>query len=741
VTFFREYIFFVLVAVMLLAISLFFSRSGSTFLSLTQSQKREGGGHRLLNYWRAIRARRELVLTILFLVVITGTVYTLTLPKLYESEARIEINKADIDIDPFDGTSVNTSMAGSRGYDPYFLRTQYEIIQSKPILYEVIKRLNLQGNPGKNGERLSKEVAYKFLKSGLKAKQYRDTNLIALTVRREDPAEAARVANEIARVYSDSRLDIKRRKLSRAMDSLRRELDKQQERVDLAEQQVENLRQELDISVLREGAKGASVEKLRMQQLEGDRISARVEMLVEKARYDQMASLSGDDLLTASAYVTKDPFIETMRAQIKDYDVALMSQLENFGENHPDVKQMQAARDELTQNMEQALEGLKRGLQAEYVVAKAKYEALDEELKRIQVSDRDTQRDKLLPFNRALQELDVQRSIMNALKTRIAQEGITLEMPIEPVEIVDMAEPEPRPASPNLFLNIFLSILIGLGSGTVIAFFVEYLDASIKTADDVERWIELPVLGFIPQKIRPLIEEGPNSEHGECYRVLRANMAFAGDNPGKGAFAVLSSGAGEGKSTTAFNLAYVCAQEGEKVLLVDADLRRPVQHTIFGVSNRFGLTNVLLRDVPVEETIKVTSVPNLHFLPSGRLPRNMLGVMDSKRIGELVQSLKLKYDIIVFDTPPVVGMGDAAIVAKEMDGVLLVVQYRKYPRDVIIRAKQILDTLELPQVGVVLNNVNMKRDDYYYYHHAEGSGSYYYRSPESVASPEMEASA
>jgi len=208
-------------------------------------------------------------------------------------------------------------------------------------------------------------------------------------------------------------------------------------------------------------------------------------------------------------------------------------------------------------------------------------------------------------------------------------------------------------------------------------------------------------------------------------------MAFTGSGPNKGAFAVLSSGAGEGKSTTAFNLAYVCAQQGEKVLLIDADLRRPVQHTILGVSNRFGLTNVLLRDVPVEETIKTTSVPNLHFLPSGRLPRASLGVIDPKRICELVQSLKLKYDIIMVDTPPLVGISDSAVIAKEMDGILLVVQYRKYPRDMIIRAKQMLDTLNIPQVGVVLNNINIMRDDYYYYHSYYSSN--YYHSAESTA--------
>ncbi len=208
-------------------------------------------------------------------------------------------------------------------------------------------------------------------------------------------------------------------------------------------------------------------------------------------------------------------------------------------------------------------------------------------------------------------------------------------------------------------------------------------------------------------------------------------MSFSESGISKGAFAVVAGGAGEGKSTTAFNLAYVCAQQGEKVLLVDADLRRPVQHTILGVSNRFGLTNVLLRDVPVEETIKTTSVPNLHFLPSGRLPRTSLGVLDPKRIGELVASLKQKYDMVIFDTPPVVGISDSSVIAKEMDGVVLVVQYRKYPRDMIIRAKQMLDTLGVKQVGVVLNNINIMRDDYYYYYHSYYS-NYYYNSGEST---------
>ncbi|MBC8207318.1 MAG: polysaccharide biosynthesis tyrosine autokinase [Kiritimatiellales bacterium] len=692
---------------------------------MSENQTKETTLH-FLDYWRVIRSRKEIVLAVLFLVVITGTVYTFTLPKIYASEARIEVNSDNVELDPF-----NMSRGGS-GYDPFFLRTQYEIIKSKPILYEVINRLNLQEVWGKKGEKIPKETAYKILFSSLDINQFRDTSLISLRARRENPKEAMRIANELADVYRDQRLDMKYKEMTRALDALRRELENQQEKVSAAEQQVEDIREELDITVFSEGVGASSVEKMRLQQLEGDRIAARVDMLVQKARYEQLDAMSNEDLLTASAYLAEDQFVEVMRSEIKNLDVQLSSLLQNYGENHPEVKEASAAREELLEKLTQALEGIKKGVRAQYIISKAKFDALEEELRGVRTGEQESQRDRFLPFNKAQRELEMQRSIMNALQSRLAQEGITLKVPRTPVEIVDSAEESTRPVSPNLIMNMLLSIFVGLGSGVGLAYFIEYLDTSIKTADDVERWIDLPVLGLIPQKVRPLIEEGPDSDHAEGYRVLRTNMSFTdGGGPAKGAFAVLSGGAGEGKSTTAFNLAYVCAQQGEKVLLVDADLRRPVQHTILGVSNRFGLTNVLLRDVPVEETIKTTSVPNLHFLPSGRLPRASLGVLDPKRIGELVNSLKSKYDVVIFDTPPLVGTSDSAVLAKEMDGVILVVQYRKYPRDMIIRAKQMLDTLGVPQVGVVLNNINIMRDDYYYYYHSYYSNYYYYRSEES----------
>jgi capsular exopolysaccharide synthesis family protein len=328
---------------------------------------------------------------------------------------------------------------------------------------------------------------------------------------------------------------------------------------------------------------------------------------------------------------------------------------------------------------------------------------------------------------------------LDALRSRVAQTGIEIEVPRTPVEITDPAEAPMlnRPVSPNIVMNILLSLILGLAAGIGLAYFIEYLDTSVKTVDDVERFLGLPVVGVIPQKVRPLIEEGPDSPHAEAYRVLKTNMQFANKGIGAGAFAIVSGGVGEGKSTTLFNLAYICAQLGDKVLIVDSDLRRPVQHTILNISNRFGLTNVLMRDVPIEETIKPTSVPNLHFLPSGKLPRSSLGLLNSQRMRELVKNLKARYDYVFFDSPPIMGVTDASILASEVDGVLLVVQYRKYPRVISSRAKRMIENVGGNILGVVLNNINILRDDYYYYYHSYYS--HYYQSDESKPPEEIQA--
>lgn len=675
-----------------------------------------------LDYWRVIRSRKEIILAVVLLVTLTGVAYTLALPKTYMAKAQIEVREDMLDDPIFEGRNVSL-------YNPFFMKTQYQKIQAKTVLYEVLKSLNLQQKWSEKlagGRPLTQELSGEILAKCIKVEQFRDTTLIDIQVFRDDPAEARDIANQIAFVFRDQRLTLERNKKNRSMESLENELKKQQEKVDIADAAVETIRRDKKITVI---GRSATIERRRVDELENQRSIAKIDMITKKTRWEQVENLVGDDLVYQMQYLVIDQALQSLRKQLMDSEVELKQLLQSYGEKHPEVQKMQAAVTELRDKWTKSLDGVKKGIKADYDVSLARFNAVDEELKEAKQQDLERISDDLPLLEKAERDAQVQREFLVTLQAQYLKKKSELEAPRTPVEIIEVAELNDRPVSPNMMLNILLSLFLGIGAGIGLAYFIEYLDTSVKTVDDVERYLGLPVLGVIPQKVRPLSEQGPDSPHAEAYRVLRTNMQFANKGLHGGAFSVVSGGVGEGKSTTLFNLAYVCAQLGDKVLIVDSDLRRPVQHTFFGLSNRTGLTNVLMRDVPVEETIKATSIPNLHFLPSGKLPRAALGLLDSQKMRELVKNLKARYDYVLFDSPPIVGVSDASILASEVDGVLLVVQYRKYPRSISLRAKRMLENVGTNVVGVVLNNINILRDDYYYYYHSYYS--HYDRSDDS----------
>jgi succinoglycan biosynthesis transport protein ExoP len=382
---------------------------------------------------------------------------------------------------------------------------------------------------------------------------------------------------------------------------------------------------------------------------------------------------------------------------------------------------MLALRQKVESQVEDRLDGILTGLASQVVAFKARVDAMDEQLAKGRKTVAE-EAAKARPYYAIKRDLETQERVRDALMLRARQEEVDAAIPTSSsVQVIDDAEPGLAPVRPNLTLNLALGIVVGLVMGVGLAFFIEYLDTSVKTIDDVERSLGCAVIGVIPQNVGILLNEGPDSPHAEAYRVLRTNVLFARTAPDQNTLTVVSGGAGEGKSTTIFNLATVFAQNGQRVLLIDSDLRRPSLHKFLNLSNAIGLTNYLLKQNSLEEVVQTTKLPTLDFLPSGKLPSSSLGLLNSTRMQEFIKEVKSRYDFVFFDSPPIMGVSDASILASEVDMSILVVQYRKYPQAINLRAKQMVEKVGGTLLGVVLNNINISQDSYYYYY----SGYYY----------------
>ncbi|MBL7077529.1 MAG: polysaccharide biosynthesis tyrosine autokinase [Kiritimatiellae bacterium] len=696
-----------------------------------------------LDYWRVIVSRKEIVIAVALLVILAGVLVTFSMSKVYMASCVIKVEEERPDLPVFTQEMMR--------FDPLFLRTQFEIIQSGPVVEEVVLRLNLNETLGRAygyydtlGEN-SLEQTYKLVSGRMKVQQYRDTNLIEIQIYMDEPKGmapqmAADIANEVATVYRDLTIRRTRDTTERALEALHESLKDQRDVATKAEQAVSKILQKHKLTIVNFYAGGDSeLTKMSVTQLEQARIRLRMEMEAQKALYEKVKQLSMEDLLGAFPYLVPDAGLIKLVAEKREAEVELGRMRDALGEKHPDLIRVRATIDELKITIDDALDGLRTGVEAEYERAKAQNRALEEMLEATKASDRVQEGEGYLEYEVAKADLEHQRRVLEALELRYAQERIEMRIPRTSVERVEPAKaPSERDqVRPRPVLNIVLSVLVGLAAGVGLAYFVEYLDTSIKTIDDIEQYMQTTVLGVIPQKVKPLIEPNAEGAHSEAYRVLRTNVRFSKNAVGGKSVCVTSASVGEGKSLTLFNLAYISAQLGDRVIIVDSDLHRPRQHKIVGTTNRPGLANILVGDSELDDCIQKTSEPKLDLLPSGKLATGVHGLISTDRMRELVTELKERYDFVFFDSPPIIGVSDASLLTREVDGVLLVIQHRKYPRALSARAKEMVENFGGNLLGVVLNNINISRDYAYYYYHQH----YYYYPHRDEKSGEQEVEA
>ncbi len=676
-----------------------------------------------LDYWRIIRIRKTVILTVFLLVALTTTVVTFLLPKSYSSMVKISIEQDMPDVDP-----------GNRGYmmrstpDPFFIQTEFQRIQSKPVLYKVIKDLNLQREWGRKYKQpgdISREKAYQILRGSIDVRQSQNTTLVEIHAYSDDPNEAANIANKVADVYKEVRGQARAELVEGGIVALRAQLLAKDIAVTNQQREVNRLRKELEISDYEAAANQPTptVDQETLRQINSGLRSAQDNFILASNLYANLSALTREKLKEAAPLQVPNA---TRLTELIAQENAAEQKLANLnagvlGAEFPEVKQTTELLNTIRKQLDGALDGLVQGLEIQMHTYRAHVENYRSQLEEARKKDLDNYA-KTRPYYEAKEDLMQKKLTRDRLAMNIDMTESELKVPKQgTVGVIERAEPNLDPVRPKKKLNIGLGLGMGLLIGIGLAFFIEYLDTSVKTIDDVERALQAPVLGVIPQNVGLLIDEGPDSPHAEAYRVLRTNVLFSRKDPKLNTITIVSGGAGEGKSTTIFNLATVFAQNGQRVLVVDSDLRRPSLHKFLKISNSLGLTNFLLKQNTLEEVIQTSSQPNLDFLPSGRLPSSSLGILSSMQMKEMIRDLKRRYDFVFFDSPPIMGVSDASILASEVDMVLQVIQYRRYPQPMTIRAKQMVEKVGGNLLGIVLNNINVSQDENYYYY----SGYYY----------------
>jgi polysaccharide biosynthesis transport protein len=668
-----------------------------------------------LDYWRIIRIRKTVILAVFLLVVVTATIVTFILPESYSSAAKIKIERDGTDVA---GVNGQPSMSGM--YDPYFIQTEFEVIQSEQVLDRVIADLDLNTSWGKKyGTKLKTPESRAQIRRQLELRPVRNTSLIEIRVYSDDKEEAPKLANAIAEVYEKYRADQRYEMTSNGITVFKKELENQDELIAKKEKEVDDKRSELNITDLNEGGSSqqqSTLEPMNVMRYDTLKIDNETMYVREEKLLSQLKQLQPKELRQAIPTAAPDSILIQLLQDLISTDTKLVTLQSDLGTNHPEVQRTIKLREELNSKIDERVAGIMTGMSAKVASFEAVVRNSEEKVR--EAKSNDLYRAAIgRPYFLLKDQLDHLKRFRDVLALRAAQERVEQSLPkTAMVRITDRAEVSLKPVRPNRPLNIALGIVIGLVVGVGLAFFIEYLDTSVKTIDDVERTLQSPVLGVIPQNVGYLIEEGAESPHAEAYRVLRTNLLFSRKDDKLNTVAVVSAGAGEGKSTTVFNLATVFAQSGQRVLMVDSDLRRPTLHKLVNVANTLGLTNYLLKQNTLEEVIQTTSLASLDFMASGKLPSSSLGILSSAQMKDLISELKQRYDFVFFDSPPIMGVSDASILASEVDMTLQVIQYRRYPQPMNIRAKQLIEKVGGNLIGIVLNNINMSQDESYYYY-------------------------
>lgn len=674
-----------------------------------------------VDYWQVIRCHYGVVLLTLFLVFMTSAVITYLMPKQYESVAKIEVKPRERTIDPLVGVAGLRQSSSSL----QFLATEFEKIKSRNSLSGVVDDLDLGSKWG-----MEHDDAVSKLQSIINVQAIRGTDMITIKARHTNKDDAKDIAKAVSDSYKKYREDIETSTLNRGVSELKRAVQEQEDKVTEKRKTLTTISRTKDIVYYDQNMSrnsGFLDEDTQSSNALMTFTEIENELMVTDAQIKSLLNYSSEQLLVyASGLDLPDNIIKTLYPDYLEQKRTIEAMKANgLGVQHPTIISSQKLLDQTKLQLDEGVVNLRLRLQGQL-------EMLKDRLGKAEIRKDSKKKENLersidtADYVDAKRDYEAERDILENMKMKLLTEEIGGQLPMETIVVHETPLASNQQVSPKVALNLTLGAIVGLIFGFGIAFFLEYMDSSVKSIDDVEKFLQLPVLAVVPQGVGILYNQNGVSPDAEAYRILRTNIEFNRKNPEDNAISVVSGAAGEGKSTTMMNLGYVCAQGGYTTLLIDADLRRPTLHKYFDVDNSVGLSNYLTTDMTLEEVIMQSNFENLFFMPSGKTPDDPSGILNSRRMSDLLSNVKQRFDLILVDSPPIIGVSDASVIASEVDQTMIVIQHRKIPRNILLRVKKAVESVGGKIIGVVMNNVDIRSDSQYQYY----TSYYTYYSPD-----------
>jgi capsular exopolysaccharide synthesis family protein len=721
----------------------------------------------LRDYWNILRKRMRYMVPIFCGVVALGFLLTLFSPTLYTARSTLKIEPQN---PAFTGVAeVLPSQIESGPYDYY--QTQFAMLNSAPLAARVIKQLGLESNPslsrnrfsilawimngidflGDSLSRLFSEpsrpkappsyelgiapgLIHRYLKF-LKVEPVRNTRLVDLTFNTPDPKLSQQLANTHATSFIQMILENRFNLTQEARDFLGKKLAELREKVVQAENELHKFRQEHGVVSLE---KGENIVVDRLMDLNKQLTAARSERIQAESLY-QMTRNKNPEYL---AQVLGNPLILQLKGSLANMEAEKSRLSSIYTGEHPRIQ-------ELNQQIGQAKKGLSaeiatvvHGIDSNYAAARAREQALEAEAKKQQDAALDL-KEVGVDYAVLNEDVTVNRGLYESVLKRLNETAVANDLAASNIQVVQRAEMPMVPSYPNTLMNMIISVVLGLFLAVVFGFFVEYMDASVNTPQQVWAAVSLATLGVVPhlkslrQRYHPMLSDRAPSNRqqlassaddrvgkeivvardqfsmiAESYRSIRTALLLSqAERPPK-VILITSPCPNEGKTVTTLNLGIALAQSGKKVLVIDADLRKGRCHQLLKLRNQDGLANVLTGHLDVKRGIQETSVKDFYLLPRGALPPNPADLLMSQKMRDMLEELRDAFDFIVIDSPPVIAVSDPAVLSATCDGVVLVFNGQKTTTPSARRALERLDKIGARILGVILNGIDIRDPDY-----------------------------